>query len=220
MIDCSTRSHNFVYFLVPFVICAIIVLCMRPAVSHAQTLGVFGNTYQIAEKDALDEIMERAKQANWKQFFNKKTMTYLKNRHEAQTEAHLPKARAPKTFAVDMTYTLSFDIYDINGNILYPKGYTFNPLQFVALPYSLVVIDGSDKAQVAWFRASEYSIKLDSMVMITGGETRKLIKNLRRPVYVCDQRIVDRFKLQAVPSIIRQNGIYMEVQEIVVPDKK
>ncbi len=186
----------------------------------AKTLGTFGAIYAIAEPDGLDEIMERAKKAHWSKYFNKELYKKKILERERSFEYVLPKAKVPSVRMVDMTYTLAFDIRDINGKVVYPKGFTFKPTQYMPMPYSIVVIDGADKSQVRWLKASEYGTKIAAMVLTTGGETEKLMKELKRPVYVADHRIVERFQLRAVPSVIVQKGLDMEVTEIVVPDKK
>lgn len=201
----------------------IIGVCATFALSapvFARTLGTFGNTYSIAERDGLDEIREKAKKVDWAKYFNAQNFSKRMAGHEKSFEFILPKAKADNSRLVDITYTLPFDIYDTNGKVLYPRGFTFKPLQYMPMPYSIIVIDGSDKSQIKWLKASGYGTKVAAMVLTTGGETAKLIKELKRPVYVADRRIVDRFRLRAVPSVIVQKGLYVEVQEIVVPDKK
>ena len=188
--------------------------------SAAKTLGTFGTTYAIAERDGLDEIMERVKKADWGKYFNKQKLGRQMLDRESSFEYALPKAKSGSVRLVDMTYTLTFDIFDANGKVLYPKGFAFNPLEYMPVPYSIVVIDGADKSQVRWLKESEYGTKVAAMVLTTGGETAKLIRELKRPVFVADRRIADRFQLRAVPSIIVQKGLNMEVSEIVVSDKK
>ena len=186
----------------------------------ARTLGTFGNTYPIAERDGLDEIREKAKKVEWSKYFSARNFSRQIAGHERSFEFTLPKAKADSNRLIDITYTLPFDIYDASGNVLYPKGFSFNPLEYMPMPYSIVVIDGSDKSQLRWFKASQYGSKVAAMVLTTGGETAKLIGELKRPVYVADRRIAQRFQLRAVPSIIEQKGLYMEVREIAVPGKQ
>jgi len=68
----------------------------------------------------------------------------------------LPSALEDSIRTVDMTYTTEFDVPDGRGNILYPKGYVFNPLEYVYLPNMLVFINGGKKDQVEWFNSSAY----------------------------------------------------------------
>ena len=42
-----------------------------------------------------------------------------------------------------MTYTTEIDVPDGKGGILYPKGYTFNPLEYLTYSKTIIVINGS-----------------------------------------------------------------------------
>lgn len=186
----------------------------------AMTIGTFGTTYAIAERDGLDEVMERAKNTDWSKYINKKQYKESMLNQISRFEAPLPKARSGSVRLIDMTYTLDFNIYDANGNVLYPKGFSFNPLAYMSMPYTIVVIDGTDKSQVKWLRTGGYGIKGGSLVLTTAGDTASLIKDIKRPVFVADRRLVDKYQLRAVPSVIVQKGLNMEVTEVVIPDKK
>jgi len=197
----------------------IIGLTGQSVSASVHNLGVLGATYSIAERDALEEIQERAKAVDWDKAFNrKKAQEKLKN-YKPKNLAKLPRALDDKTFLVDMTYTLDIDIPDGKGNILYPKGYTFNPLEYVQFPNTIVVINGSDKEQVEWFSNSDYIHDYNVTFMISDGSYYDLMKKLKRPVYFADDRIINRFNLRAVPSVIRQKEKYMEVHEVDIKKK-
>ncbi len=54
---------------------ALILSCSFWHISaHAKDLGIAGATYPIAEKDALAEIEERAKQVDWEKVIKKDKM--------------------------------------------------------------------------------------------------------------------------------------------------
>lgn len=179
----------------------------------AKDLGVVGKTYPIKERDALQEIEERAKKVDWK----KEVSKIKPERYRPEGSVNLPKATKNSLFLVDMTYTLDMDIPDGKGGILYPKGYTFNPLDYIPFRKMLVVINGSDKDQIAWFKKSPYISRPDVMLLLTEGSYSKLGQTLGRPVFYSDSRIVDKFQLKAVPSVIEQAGRMMQVREINVP---
>ena len=157
---------------------------------------------------------------DWQKHFNRgKTKAAIKN-YQPENLTALPRATKDRTFNVDMSYTIDFDIPDGKGDILYPKGYTFNPLDYVQLPNILVVIDASDKKQVEWFESSPYINDYRTMCLITGGKFWALSQKLRRPVYYANKQIIQRLKARAVPSVIQQKGQYLEVKEIDIKNKK
>lgn len=195
-------------------VCTILAPCMV----SAKDLGVAGKIYPVAEKDALKEIEAKAKQVDWNKYINKKKLEKIKN-YKPQDIASLPRAKANKTFNVDMTYTLPNDIPDGKGGILYPKGYTFNPAAYLFLPNILVFINGDDPKQMAWFKASPYAKDIKTMVLLTGGNYSKLSDELKRPVYYATQQIADRFSLNAVPCVVMQKAKLMQVTEYNVEGK-
>lgn len=181
---------------------------------QAKDIGTFGMTYRIAERDALAEIEERARQVDWRKVLDKRK---VENFQGPPDRVRLPRTKRNRSFPVDMTYTTEIDVPDGKGGILYPKGYTFNPLDYVTYPKTLVVIDGTDPELVKWFAASEYDKRLDVMLLLTEGSFGSVSKKISRPLFYADRKIVERLKLQAVPSVVRQKGRAMEVLEIFIP---
>lgn len=190
---------------------ALIALLLGVSSVHAKELGTFGMTYRIAERDALAEIEERTKQVDWNKVLDKRK---VENFQGPPDRVRLPHAKRNRSFPVDMTYTTEIDVPDGKGGILYPKGYTFNPLDYVTYPKTLVVIDGTDPEQVKWFAASEYDKRLDVTLLLTEGSFGPISKRISRPLFYADRKIVERLKLQAVPSVVRQKGRMMEVTEV------
>ena len=191
-----------------------IALMVSAAPIQAKVLGTFGTTYLISERDALAEIEERARQVDWSKVLDKKK---VKNYQGPPDRGSLPRAKRNRSFLVDMTYTTEIDVPDGKGGILYPKGYTFNPLDYVAYPKTLVVIDGSDPEQVKWLASSEYDKRLDVSLLLTEGNFGVVSKKFSRPLFYADRKIIERLKLKAVPSVIRQKGRLMEVTEMALP---
>lgn len=192
----------------------VITLLLGTASVQAKVLGTYGMTYQISEKDALAEIEARARQVDWNKVLDKKK---VENYQGPPDRMSLPRAKRNRSFLVDMTYSTEIDVPDGKGGILYPKGYTFNPLDYVTYPKTLVVINGSDPDQVKWLAGSEYDKRLDVTLLLTEGSFKTVAKKVSRPVFYADRKIIERLKLQAVPSIIRQKGRMMEVTEVVLP---
>ena len=194
-----------------------IALMVSSVSIQAKVLGTFGTTYQISERDALAEIEERARKADWSKVLDKKK---IENYQGPPDRGSLPRAKRNRSFLVDMTYTTEIDVPDGKGGILYPKGYTFNPLDYVTYPKTLVVIDGNDPEQVKWLASSEYDKRLDVTLLLTEGNFGVVSKKISRPLFYADRKIIERLKLKAVPSIVRQKGRLMEVTEMALPVRK
>lgn len=195
-------------------IAAIIIIAIA-AVNSAQGrtityLGVVGTTYPIVEPDMLADLQKqvlRNKEAR------KQWVEQIKTYQPADLQA-LPQATADRTYQVDMTYTLSRNLTDADGKTIYPKGYSFNPLNYINFPGGIVVIDGGAPAQVEWFKQTPYAENHQVKLLITDGLALELIETLQRPVFYLTEDIASRLQLQAVPSLIFQQGNRMLVREI------
>ena len=201
-------------------IAVFVFLMFVSAPVFAKDLGVIGVVYPIIEKDALDEIQSRAKQINWGNYFSKDKIEKIIKNHKPGDLKTLPKAKKDRIFSVDLTYALDFDIPDGSGNILYPKGYTFNPLDYVIFPNILVVIDGDDREQIDWFKGSKYAQDPSVMLLITEGSYWNLTEKLKRPVFYATSDILQKFQISNLPSVVYQKTRLMEVAEYVVSKKK
>lgn len=191
-----------------------------PFAVHARDMGTFGATYPVAERDALSEIEERAKGVDWSKVIGRKRIEEYDGPEEG---VRLPRAARDRAFTVDMSWTLQMDIPDGKGGVLYPKGYSFNPLDYVNFIKTLVLIDGNDPEQVQWFASSEYKDRVEVMLLLTGGAYRSLGRKLNLPLFYADSRIIERLRISAVPSVVRQEGRAMVVREYAVskrPEKR
>jgi len=195
------------------------ILFSSTAYAALHDLDSFGHTYSIAEPDALTQIKEAARKVDWSKVFSRKAQEDRIKHFRPRDLVNLPRAERDRTYLVDLTFVLPFDIPDGKGGVLYPKGYTINPLDYITYPRTLVVIDGSDPKQVRWFTRSEYADSLNTTLLITDGSYYELAERLNRPVFYLMEDLAERLKIEAVPSVIRQKGRYMEVREIAIESK-
>ena len=82
---------------------------------------------------------------------------------------------------------------------------------------TLVIINGTDPDQVKWFAASEYDKRLDVTLLLTEGSFGAVSKRISRPLFYADRKMIERLKLKAVPSVVKQKGRLMEVTEVALP---
>jgi conjugal transfer pilus assembly protein TraW len=197
-----------------------LLLTMLSSSLFAVDLGVVGKTYPIIEKSALTEIKDAAARVDWEKVFDKKKMEKSIRDFKPKETVYLPKASRERTRLVDMSYTNPNDIRDAHGKLMYPKGYTFNPLDYVSFPNTIVVLNGADKDQVKWFKSLPNNTDIKVMLIVTAGSYYELGEELGRPAFFINSLIVQRFQLEYVPSIVQQKGNMMEVKEIDVESHK
>jgi conjugal transfer pilus assembly protein TraW len=196
------------------------IACFQsPGHCRIKDLGQMGRTYPIAEQDALTEIQNKAAHTDWSKVINPETRRQKIENYRPKKQVFLPRAVKNRKYLVNMTYTLPFDIPDGKGGILYPKGYTFNPLDYVQYPNILVIINAADPDQTAWFASSRYAGDYRTKLLITEGSYYDTANRLKRPVFYVMPKIAKRLHLVAVPSVARQVGNQMEVREIEIKPK-
>jgi len=186
----------------------IAVSSVRATVIH--DLGIVGETYPVQEPDVIAETKRNAKKKD-------NTMLERMKTYRPARFHTLPRATADRTFLVDMTYTLDRDLMDADGKVIYPRGFTFNPLDYIPFSGNLVVIDGQDTSQVKWLQDSPYFESQRARLLLSDGHAAELIETLRHPVFYLTDDIAERLKLRAVPSVVVQKDGKLQVREFYVP---
>ncbi len=202
------------------ILTAVFLCLLTTSTAVARDLGTFGTVYDIVEKDALKELEEKAKSVDFSKAVDRNALVKRARNftpEDVKEMRMIGPARKDRTFLVDMTYTLERDIKDDKGNIVYPAGYAFNPLNYVAYPKTLVVLNGKRPEQIRWFEESSYAKDAQITLLLTDGSYSDLAKFLKRPVFYASTKVIEAFRIQAVPSVVRQSGAYMEVTEVLVP---
>ena len=167
-----------------------------------------GPTSAVVETDLGDELRQRALSVDLEQ------LRSAQAHYQPANLQALPRAEKDTTTRVDLTHTLEQNLIDAQGTILYPAGFTFNPLQYVSLSGALVVIDGSDPEQVAWFKGSPYGSNRRALLLLSGGLAAALRDELRRPVAYLTEDIARRLQLRAVPSVVMEQDQHLTVREV------
>lgn len=179
--------------------------------AFAASVGnTIGQIYDIAEPDALTEIESRVKAVDWNKELNKNRESW-----QAFRGVPLPVAKETRTRTFIPFYTSLIDVPDAQGRILYPKGYTFNPLQHVHLPQRIVVIA---PGQEEWLKAHANAT---DMVLYTHGDVISKQDSIGRPAFILDENLQKRLDVRVTPSIINQEGAHLVINEYQwVTDKK
>ncbi len=118
----------------------------------------------------------------------------------------------------DPSITLSEDIHDANGRLLFASGTTVNPADIAPFPGALLYLSGDDKRQVA---LAEKLVKQQGdalKVILVDGSPADLMRKWARPVYFDQAGAgVHRFGLDTVPALITQKNPsdrFLTIEEI------
>ncbi len=176
-----------------------------------------GKTYDFAEKDMVEEIGEHIVK-------NKDKIEAKINQAKLEAKEKIanykPKmtkllpAKKNKTFYPDISYTVPEDIKGADGRVMYPKGYKFNPADYIKMSKSLVIIDGTNNLQVNWAKKNKYLDDMSYTVLLSDGNPLQMQKIYKKPIYFADKKLTDKFKIEKTPSLVKQVGNQIEVREI------
>ena len=184
---------------------------------------VVGNTYPVVEPDFVEEMKEKAANINLEEVYDHDKWEEKIKGFQPSNIVFLPRAEVERTRFIDMIFTLDKDIKDAKGEILYPKGYQYNPMEYLpasSIIPTIVVIDGSDEEQIIWYEKSEFYKRTDVRVLLCGGSYFKVGTRLDHTVFYLMKPVSDRFKLEYAPSIIRPSHTSMRVDEVVIAVKE
>jgi conjugal transfer pilus assembly protein TraW len=199
------------------VIVLLLVMALPASAAGARVLDTLGAVYEIAEPDALAELEDRVSRAPWGGILDSEEGARKVRGYRPQGLSRLPRAEESRKRLVDVTYRLPEDLVGSDGRVAFAKGFAVNPLEYVWLTGNLVFLDGSDPEQVAWFRESPYFGEIGTRLVITGGSWFELMERLEVPVFYADARVLERLQIRRVPTVVRQSGELLELEEVEVP---
>lgn len=195
-----------------------VALCACSSALPARDLGVVGPVYPIGEQDMLQSIEQRLT-ALEESGELKRLEDDAKARYKAYVErpegVHLPRAKKNRTYYVDPTLTVPYDIKDHEGRIIHPAGTTVNPLDYTTLSKEMLFFDGDDPVQVEWARSLIERDPVHIKPILTSGPVLALMKEWQVRLYF-DQRgqLVERFQIQRVPALVASDGSRLKVMEL------
>ena len=183
-------------------ILSIYALAMLTQYDEPPRSAVVGAVFPIAEKDALEEIEERAAAAEMSidRFGDSDTWS-------ATRSLLLPRTQVTTTRQVVPFYTLDFDIPDGRGGVLYPRGFTFNPLEYAALPGRIIIVH---EEHLAWAR----SLATDrDMILLSGGNALKASNSGGDSIFILEEQLAARLDVSSAPVVVSQRGAQLLLHE-------
>jgi conjugal transfer pilus assembly protein TraW len=188
--------------------------------AHATQKVRLGPVYRIAEPDMLEELQSKLqameKDGTLKRLQDQTIASSIKSIQRPAGLA-LPRAIQARQWAHDPTYVVPADIADHQGRVFAHAGDKINPLERgVALRQPLLFFNADDPVQLKALPGLMVHLK-EPKVILVAGDWQATSKALAKPVYF-DQRgtLVKTFGIAAVPAIVRQNGLVLQIDELVV----
>ncbi|HHT9922936.1 TPA: type-F conjugative transfer system protein TraW [Legionella pneumophila] len=202
------------------IICCLIFLIISMGQAHSKSFGVVGEVFPIAEKSFLRLIEERL--ASLKESGELKSL----NQRWIQTAAlhanrppalELPRAHHSLKHEYVPEVTLSQDITNQKGHILYSKGTHVNALQHMpSYTPCWLFFNADDEAQLNWAEHQKNQCANPKLIL-TGGAVNKAEKRLNSVIYF-DQagKITSKLHIAYVPAKVtrHQNRLVIHEQAI------
>lgn len=205
----------------------LIVSC---SITYAANLGNYGQLYPIAETDMLDFIHARLEtmQKNGELEKKQKEITERIQQNVLRPKPTLlPVATQTKVYYYTPKFTVPWNIYDAQGNLIYKVGTSINALDSASVrvvsPYArastfnetLLFIDADDHAQISYAKTIQSSYTLVKIILIKGN-IKDAAKNLGRVYFDQNGTLIKRFGISAVPTIIQRDGQRLKITETPV----
>ena len=201
-------------------LCVLATSLAAGAAAHATQKVRLGPVYRIAEPDMLEELQSKLqameKDGTLKRLQDQTIASSIKSIQRPAGLA-LPRAIQARQWAHDPTYVVPADIADHQGRVFAHAGDKINPLERgVALRQPLLFVNADDTVQLKALPGLMVQLK-EPKVILVAGDWQATSKALAKPVYF-DQRgtLVKTFGIAAVPAIVRQNGLVLQIDELVV----
>lgn len=163
-------------------------------------INLHAATYPIAEPDMLDEI--QSKMPGIAEKLDKEKVR-IAQKALAYKGEELRPADKDNVFYVSPEYTLDKDIprFDKNGKvigILYPKGFKFNPIDYlISLPPPMIVFNNCDPKEADFVE----KLQIADYMAVSSGCPVKDIKS-KRKVYLVTAQMKKVFQLRHTVSVI------------------
>lgn len=206
--------------------------CVLLALSHevrSRDFGTTGHLFSIQEKDILLEIKEkllRHQTEGTLEAHNDKMLKVAKNSIlRPKPVEGLSVASEDRTYFIDPSITVPFDLKDHRGRVFQKKGTRVNPLNTVSFRRPFIFFDGDNEIQKQYaFKFYEESGAKAKLILIKGSplEIKKewmKLNPLKEAIYIYfDQygKLTQKFKFKYLPAIVSQEGKLLKVQEVAL----
>lgn len=170
--------------------------------------GTEGEVFPIKEVDIREVMLKewKAEMEKWRKEYKKKIEEY----HEK--DAGFSYATGYKEYTCTPKYTLPEEVRDKDGKVIYPKGYTFNPLDYMSFPFEICFIT---EKEVDYLPKIDKSKKTFTPRELWQGRVYVLVKGnswkLREKGYIVwdyglSKEWIERMCVREVPACVRQVG--------------
>lgn len=181
------------------------LLCFFSFSSICAESSVIGRVYDIKEEDEAIKVLKKADAVNWASVFNephKKADKWLKSE-----QVLLPYAEKDSVRFHVPHYVVEKPVIDKHGNVIYPKGYRFNPLNFTKLPFRVVVVDLKSLIE---FKSK---IRKNDMIVLSSGDLSQAEDIIGKKCFILNEKLKAKLNINVIPSFVEQQNNMLHISE-------
>ena len=170
--------------------------------------GVYGELFEIEEKDLLEHVTSRLKDlegnGELKGIQDGIQKRIMKNIEEPRDIDGIIKTKEARVFEFDPTIEVTENLKDQKGRIFAKKGDKYNALNYITYSKTLLFIDGNDEEQIEWAKLKLLKHKNVKIILVKG-KPLKLQERLKRPIYFDQYGIITkRMWIKQAPARVWQ----------------
>jgi conjugal transfer pilus assembly protein TraW len=190
--------------------------------SFAKSFGIVGEVFPVAEKSFLTLIEERLtalQRSGELASLNQQWVETAAKHANRPTPLNLPRTLSTSRHNYVPEITLSQDIVDSQGHVLYAKGTRVNALsQLPSFKPCWLFFNADDKAQIHWAEKQK-TVCPNPKFILTGGAVSVAEKRLQSIIYF-DQagRITAQLQVVHVPAMVNREKFNLVIHEQAIKE--
>lgn len=201
---------------------SLILMMLCPNQGVAQSLGVIGEVFPVAEKSFIALIEERLSALNasgeWK-VLNQRWVQQVAEHTNRPKALGLERIKKTRKHYYIPEVILAQDIVDAQGTLLYPKGTHVNALE-KSSSYNpcWLFFNADDQAQQNWAQIQKRSCSNPKLIL-TGGAINEAEQRLNSVIYFDQEgRITQRLHISHVPAKVTRNNNRLLIVESAIKE--
>jgi conjugal transfer pilus assembly protein TraW len=226
-----SRIIGYTVVLLGVLVFGIYFLFGRSNKAEAKDFGVHGQVWEIEEKDIVSYIKSQITEEKADKIQKDFISQSKKHINRPKPFGGITKTLESKIHYYNPEITLTKDVVDQTGKVLYQKGTKVNPLDHQSFTRQLLFIDGDEIKQVEFAVSKHHQIGEDMKIILTNGSPIELMKkynprkgdisgknNLQTIRFYFDQEgyLSKTFGINTVPTLVKKEGRLMRVEAIVL----
>jgi conjugal transfer pilus assembly protein TraW len=201
------------------IVITVITLILLPVCCKAKDLGVIGPTYEIAERDLIEVILDRFRgmedAGELEQLQDAYKRRVIEGIENPKPVAGIQPTQTARTYYIDPTWTLDRDVVDEAGRVMFPAETQVNPFDYDRLSKTLLFFDGGNNRQVEFARQFIAESKLPVKTILIAGEPLELMRKWKQEVFFDQGGVLIRyFSIKHSPAVVTQEGRRFRIDEI------